>query len=60
MISQNMAGKKALIVSNGSRGDCQPYMALALGMKNAGFDALIFTITLYGTNKKLGPLYALP
>ena len=27
---------------------------------NSFVDALIFTITLYGTNKKLGSLYALP
>jgi len=36
-------GKKALVVCWGSRGDCQPYIALCLGLKEAGFDCTVLT-----------------
>jgi len=34
---QSMSGKKIVLTTIGTRGDVQPYMALALGLKRAGY-----------------------
>lgn len=38
-----MVAEKVLIPCSGSRGDCQPYVALAIGLRKAGFETLLFT-----------------
>jgi sterol 3beta-glucosyltransferase len=38
-----MKGKKVLVASHGSRGDTQPFVALARGLKAAGFEVMVFT-----------------
>ena len=38
-----MAGKRVLLIVNGTRGDCQPFAALALALQKSGFDAVILT-----------------
>ena len=38
---------KVLIVTLGSRGDVQPYVALGKGLKNAGHEVTVCTSTLF-------------
>ena len=38
---------KVSIITIGSRGDIQPYVALGLGLKQAGFDVSIVTYSYY-------------
>lgn len=37
------AGKKVLFMNAGSRGDCQPYVCMALALKNSGFETMLLT-----------------
>lgn len=38
-----MGGEKILILTQGSRGDCQPFVALAHGLENQGFNVLLLS-----------------
>jgi len=38
-----LKGKRALVLTSGSRGDCQPFMALSIGLRQAGCDAVLFS-----------------
>lgn len=43
-----MAQRKALILTYGSRGDVEPFVALALGLADAGFDVSLATADRFG------------
>lgn len=38
-----LKGKRALVLTTGSRGDCQPFMALCMGLRERGCDAVLFS-----------------
>jgi len=37
------SSRRVLLLSQGTRGDCQPFIAFANGLKDAGFDPLVLT-----------------